>query len=141
MSIPLGLFYKNTLDTGLIPRKLKCAQITPIYKGGSRAEASNYRPIALTSHVIKVLEKIVVKQISSYLENNNKLNQDQYGFRAGRSCLAQLLGHHEKILSALEHGQNVDVVYLDFAKAYDKVDHGILIHKVRDMGISGRLGI
>ena len=141
LSIPLCIFYRNSLDCGLIPKQLKNAKITPVYKGGSRSEAKNYRPIALTSHIIKVLEKLLVKDISSYLEENNKLNQDQYGFRTGRSCLAQLLAHHEKLLTALEHNKNMDVIYLDFAKAYDKVDHGILLNKVKDMGISGKIGV
>ena len=141
LSTPLKLLYRTSLDSGIIPRELKRAKITPVYKGGSRSEAKNYRPIALTSHIIKILEKILVKHITSFLEDNRKLNQDQYGFRAGRSCLAQLLAHHEKILAALEHDKNVDVIYLDFAKAYDKVDHGILLRKVRDMGIVGKLGV
>ena len=141
LSTPLHIFYRNSLDSGMIPTQLKSAKITPIYKGGSRAEAKNYRPIALTSHIIKVLEKLLVKRMSSYLEENDKLNQDQYGFRAGRSCLAQLLAHYEKIIAALEHNKNIDVIYLDFAKAYDKVDHGILIHKVREMGIMGKIGV
>lgn len=141
LSVPLSIFYRKSLDTGIIPKLLKTAKITPVFKGGSRAEAQNYRPIALTSHIIKVLEKLLVKEISSYLEGHDKLNQDQYGFRAGRSCLAQLLAHQEKILTALENNTSVDVIYLDFAKAYDKVDHGILLHKVRQMGIQGKIGV
>ena len=141
LSIPLYSLFRNSLDSGSIPRQLKSARITPVYKGGSRADPSNYRPIALTSHIIKVFEKLLVNHMTSYLEENNKLNQNQYGFRAGRSCLAQLIAHYEKILSSLESNSNVDVIYLDFAKAYDKVDHGILLHKVRGMGITGKLGI
>lgn len=141
LSIPLCTLYRNSLDSGIIPRQLKSARITPIHKGGSQADPSNYRPIALTSHIIKVLEKILVNYMTSYLEENNKLNKHQYGFRAGRSCLAQLLAHHETVLTSLEHNSNVDVIYLDFTKAYDKVDIGILLHKVREMGITGKLGL
>lgn len=141
LSVPLLIFYRNSLDTGTIPKQLKSANITPIYKGGSRAEAKSYRPVSLTSHIIKVLERIIVKNMATYLEQNNKMNQDQHGFRSGRSCLSQLLSHYETILEKLEYNKNVDVVYLDFAKAFDKVDHGILLHKTQQMGITGKLGM
>ena len=139
---PLSLLYTNSLTTGIIPSKLKSAKITPIFKGGSKGEAKNYRPIALTSHIIKVLEKIITCKLTTYLETNNKMNEDQHGFRSGRSCLSQLLAHHEIIVTALENkAENLDVIYLDFAKAFDKVDHGILLHKARQLGVSGRLGV
>ena len=135
------IFYRNSLNSGIIPKQLKYANVTPIHKGGVRAKAINYRPIALTSHIIKVLERVVVKNMSMFLEENDLLNKDQHGFRTGRSCLSQLLAHHETILEKLEHKKKVDVVYLDFEKAFDKVDHGILLHKIRQMGITGKLGI
>ena len=141
LSVPLLIFYRSTLESGIIPKTLKSANITPIYKGGSRAEAKNYRPVALTSHIIKVLERIIVKNMATYLEENNKLNQHQHGFRTGHSCLSQLLAHYEAILENLELNKDVDVVYLDFSKAFDKVDHGILLHKCRQMGITGKLGV
>ena len=66
-------------------------------------------------------------------------NKNQHGFRAGRSCVSQLLEHQMKILSYLEEGKEVDVVYLDFAKAFDKVDYGVLLQKLKYVGISGSL--
>lgn len=95
------------------------------------------RPSALTSHIIKIMEKIVVKNMTSYLERNRLMNPGQHGFRAGHSCLSQLIEHRENIVESLEKGCNVDVVYLDFEKAFDKVDHGVLLHKLRDLGITG----
>lgn len=141
LSVPLLSLYKNSLQCGIIPKPLKCARITPIHKGGSKMEAKNYRPVALTSHITKVLERIIAKNMAQYLEENNLMNKDQHGFRTGRSCLSQLLAHYETILEKLEHNKSVDVVYLDFAKAFDKVDHGILLQKARDIGITGKLGI
>ena len=141
LSAPLLFLYRNSLNSGIIPKQLKNARITPIYKGGSKAEAKNYRPIALTSHIIKVLERIIAKNMAQYLEQNNKMNQDQHGFRTGHSCLSQLLTHYETILEKLEYNKNVDVIYLDFAKAFDKVDHGVLLHKIKQMGIAGKLGM
>ncbi|KAK3888733.1 hypothetical protein Pcinc_007208 [Petrolisthes cinctipes] len=137
---PLHILFRNSIDTGIIPQQLKTAKIIPVYKGGSKGEAKNYRPIALTSHIIKIMEKIIVRNMSIYLEEKNILNNYQHGFRVGRSCLSQLLSHHEKIINGLENKKNIDAIYLDFAKAFDKVDHGILLHKLRDFGISGKLG-
>ena len=85
--------------------------------------------------------EIIVKEITVYLEVHGKMNPGQYGFRSGRSCLSQLVTHQNQIIEALEEGCNIDVVYLDFAKVFDKVDHGILLHKVKQLGLTGRLGI
>ena len=128
------------MDTGEIPSLLKTANIVPIHKGGSRGDAANYRPVALTSHVIKIFEKILRKQIVTYMEDNNLFNPSQHGFRMGRSCLSQLLAHHDHITQLLERGLNVDVIYLDFAKAFDKVDFVVTMRKLNQLGISGKLG-
>ena len=68
------------------------------------------------------------------------MDTQQHGGRAGRSTLSQLILHHDQILQAMEEGSNVDAVYLDFAKAFDKVDHGLLLHKLKKMGVKGKLG-
>ena len=138
---PLALLYRNMLDTGIIPQELKTAHITPIHKKGPKSLAKNYRPVALTSHIIKIFEKVLAKQLANYLEDNNKMNPAQHGFRQGRSCLSQLLTHQENIIASLAKGFMVDVINLDYAKAFDTVDHGILLHKIKNLGISGKLGI
>ena len=97
----------------------------------------NYRPITLTSHITKIFERIIVKQLETHLTCKDLYNCGQHGFRVGRSCLSQLLDHHQKIISMLQNGGAAYVIYLDFAKAFDKVDHVILIRKLRSLGISG----
>jgi len=141
LSTPLYKIWQQSLDTGDITQSFKDAHITPIHKGGSRAYPQNYRPISLTSHLIKVFERVIRKKIVTFLEDNSLMNPTQHGFRSGRSCLSQLLEHFDKIIECLEEGVNVDVIYLDFAKAFDKVDHGILCHKLRDLGIGGKIGV
>ena len=74
-----------------------------------------------------------------FLRENNLLNCSQHGFTAGRSCLSQLLDHHNKILNLLEDGLNIDSIYLDFAKAFDKVDHKIVLQKLSALGVRGKL--
>ena len=134
------LFSKFLLD-GKIPSLLKQAFVIPIHKGGSRGIPANFRPVSLTSHIKKTFERVIRAVLVNHLECANKLTADQLGFMDRMSCLSQLLEHQDKILSILEEGSNVDSIYLDFAKAFDKVDLGILCHKLRNMGIGGKLGI
>ena len=114
-------------------------QTCSIHQGDSRAAAANYRPIALTSHIIKIFEKILRKNIVNFMDSNNLFNNNQHGFRSSRSCLSQLLEHFDQIIDILEEGANVDVIYLDFAKAFDKLDFNIVLSKIKCMGIEGRV--
>ena len=138
LSNALSSLWNKSMETGDIPTSLKSSIIPPSHKGGNKSEAANYRPIALTSHLIKIYEKVIRKRLTSFLDANDCLNKNQHGFRKGRSCLTQLLAHHNNIIHLLEMGYNVDVVYLDFAKAFDKVDHNILLHKLKSHGINGK---
>ena len=132
--------WRKSLDTGEIPPLLKIADVVPIFKNGNRGVPSNYRPVALTSHLIKVFEKVLRKYIAAYMEENRLFNSGQHGFRLGRSCLSQLIAHFDHITRLLESGQNLDVVYLDFAKAFDNVDFLVTMRKLHSIGISGKLG-
>ena len=136
---PISMLWRRSLDAGMIPVLLKKLIICPIHKGGDKGMAENYRPVALTSHLIKIFEKCVRDEIVAHMEDHHLFNNDQHGFRRGRSCLSKLLAHYDWVLHSLAEGKNVDVVFLDFAKAFDKVDHGILLHKIKSLGITGKL--
>ena len=136
---PLFVLWRNCLDLGVTPEDLKTAHVIPIFKSGHQGLAANYRPIALTSHLIKIFEKIVRNSIAKYLDDNGLFNDSQHGFRQGRSCLSQLLAHFENLLTRLESNGNVDVIYLDFSKAFDKVDHNILLEKLKLLGVNGKI--
>ena len=133
------ILWRSCLDAGRVPLLLKKAVITPIYKGKGKSCPANYRPVALTSHLIKIFEKVIRKNVVDYMDELNLFNNSQHGFRQGRSCLSQLLGHYDEILNLLEQGVNVDVAYLDFAKAFDKVDFNIVLGKIKKLGICGQL--
>ena len=137
---PLAEIRRKSLREGEVPSLLKSALIVPIHKGKSKAQAKNYRPVALTSQLCKVFEKVVRKWMVDFMEQHSLFNPNQHGFRAGRSCLSQLLSHFDTITMLLEQGLAVDVIYLDFAKAFDKVDIGITLRKLQRMGIGGNLG-
>ena len=137
---PLYLLWRGSLDQGLIPSDLLLVLISPVYKGGSRGLPKNYRPVALTSHIVKVFERVVRRALVKHLEENDLLPHGQHGFRAFRSTLTQLLSYWDTILEELEQGKGVDVIYTDFSKAFDKVETGVLIHKLKECGISGKVG-
>ena len=140
LAFPLYKLWRTSLDESHIPDLLKIAEITPIHKGGSKKLASNYQPESLTSsHIIKSFEKIVKAAIVGSAEDNNLLQNFQHGFRTGRSCLTQLIDYYNSIMEQLELGENVDVVYLDMTKAFDKVDHKILMNKIKSLGISSNV--
>ena len=136
---PLCILWKRSLETGEIPSKYLEQTIVPIFKKGTKGDPANYRPVSLTSHIIKIFERIVRKKLVEYCVANNIIVAQQYGFCSGKSCTTQLLSHFEKILEILDNNANADVIYLDFSKAFDKVDHEILLKKLKAFGISGNL--
>ena len=131
--------WKYSLNTGAVPSFYKKQLITPVYKKGSRSLPPNYRPVSLTVHEVKILERIVRAKIINYLKTNSLLNCNQHGFRKGKSCLTQLLKQYDDILTNWLEGKETDVIYVDFAKAFDKVDHDILIQKLKNSGVEGKL--
>ena len=107
---PLYLLWRASLNQGTIPQDLLLVLISPIHKGGSRGIPSNYRPVALTSHIMKMFERVVRRQIVAHMEDNDLLPDGQHGFRSKRSCLTQLLSFWDNILDQLEEGKGVDTV-------------------------------
>ena len=131
LSLPLFLLWNYSFQHGKISKSYLSQLIAPIFKGGSKLQPSNYRPISLTSHIIKVFERIIQKKIVEYLEDNSLLSCNQHGFRKGRSCLSELLSHFNDLFENLGNNMDSDTIYLDFSKAFDKVDHALLIKKLR----------
>ena len=142
LSTPLYLLWRHSLDEGDIASLFKKAIICPIQKANSqRCHPKSYRPVSLTSHIIKVFERVLRSSIVKHLNDNNLLPKNQHGFIAGRSTLSQLLQQIEQMIRAWEDGKSTDTIYLDFAKAFDKVDHNILCRKIKRLGITGKIGI
>ena len=139
LALPLHLMWHCSFQSGSIPSAYKKQLISPVFKKKSRALAINYRPISITPHEIKIFERIIRDRLTTYLESNDLLSSFQHGFRKGKSCLTQLLKHLENIILNLMSDAETDSIFLDFAKAFDKVDHQILLQKIRNLGITGKL--
>lgn len=130
----LSHIFQYSLDTGVLPSSWKLANVVPIFKKGDRSVLSNYRPVSLTSIVCKLLEHIVLCNINQCL--NGILVNYQHGFRHGLSCTTQLVTTIHDIMTLVEKNDTVHTAVLDFAKAFDKVSHQLLMKKLLKTGIS-----
>lgn len=129
----LFVIFKTSLATSRLPADWKLAIVKPIYKSGDPRIAVNYRPISLTCISCKLLEHIIAKHIVAYVTEHNLLSNVQHGFRAGYSTISQLVGTVHNFSSVINRRGQVDVIYLDFSKAFDKVSHPKILLKLRAM--------
>ena len=128
-----------SLNTGVVPRDWRCANVSPVYKKGEKYIAENYRPISLTCICCKLMEHIVTSHIMSHADNNSILYPLQHGFRSKRSCETQLVEFVQDITCNMAAGKQTDILIRDFSKAFDKVCHSLLVHKLRHYGIKGKV--
>jgi hypothetical protein len=133
---PLEIIFKKSLTTGVVPLEWRQATVIPIFKKGSKREAGNYRPVSLTSIPCKILESILKDEIMEHLLSNGLIKDSQHGFMPGRSCTTNLITFLEKATLAKDNGKPMDVVYLDFSKAFDKVPHRRLLRKMEGKKIN-----
>nr|VZI45541.1 unnamed protein product [Spirometra erinaceieuropaei] len=139
LSKPLSMLFHTSFETGYLPPDWKSAWITPLYKGGSRVSANNFRPVSLTSICCKIMEKIIKQQQMQFLEQNHLLSDSQHRFRKSRSCVTNLLYCLERWTRAVDRGDMVHTIYIDFKKAFDSVSHHRLLYKLCRAGVRGKL--
>ncbi|KAL8595170.1 hypothetical protein ACOMHN_013843 [Nucella lapillus] len=133
----LTAVFQSSLTTGSVPADWKDAHVTPIFKKGEKYNPANYRPVSLTCVACKLMEHIVVSAMLQHFDNNDVLDINQHGFRRARSCETQLLDFTEELTSNLGGGKQTDVLIMDLAKAFDRVNHSLLTHKLRNFGVRG----
>ena len=137
ISSSLSDLFNKILSSGKIPVEWKISNIIPIPKGGVKNDVSNFRPISLLPKVSKVLERCIYDQIINHV--SSQLHNLQFGFLRGRSTASQLLQVLHEIGKSLDQRIQTDILYLDFSKAFDKVDHRLLLKKLSNFGICGNL--
>lgn len=134
---PLQILFNASVSQGIFPNKLKTAVVVPIFKSGDRTNPSDYRPIAILPVLSKVLELIIKNRLLAFLTNSNFFSERQFGFLPNRSTDDALLSHITDIVSLTERGSMAVALYLDISKAFDTVDHDILLDKLHTYGIRG----
>ena len=136
---PMNIIYQQSLFAGIFPSAWKRAVVIPLYKGrGDRKATSSYRPISLCPCLGKLLEKVVNKQLSAYLSDNDLLHPAQHGFLAGRSTVTNMLTADLHIADAISAGHPYDLLTFDFKKAFDRASHFAVISSLAKLGITGR---
>ena len=135
---PLAHVFNMSLQEGIVPLEWKEANIIPLFKKGSRNKSVNYRPVSLTSVICKLLETIIRDHMIDFLVKHKLINPSQHGFLKARSCLTNLF-FFEEITKWVDEGSPVDVIYLDFQKAFDKVPHQRRILKLKSHGMGNSI--
>ena len=137
ISKPLTEIINCSILKGVVPNSLKLAKITPIFKAGDRNLLTNYRPISILPYFSKFFEKVIYERVMSYLTTKNALFKSQYGFRTGHSTYMAVMEMCDKISEAKEKSHFSMGVFFDLSKAFDTVNHKILISKLEHYGIRG----
>ena len=125
------------MQLGIFPDKLKIAKIIPLHKGGKIDEINNYRPISILSSLSKIFEKVIKKRFIDFLKKHNVFSDYQFGFREGMSTTLALADICDQFQNALDNNEITCGIFIDLAKAFDTVNHSILLKKLIHYGIRG----
>jgi hypothetical protein len=133
----LSRIINSSILSGCFPNELKIAKVCPVYKSGSRASFSNYRPISVLPSFSKIFEKIACKRLEAYINSKNILEKNQFGFRRIHSTYMAILDMYDKISESIDKHEVSIGVFIDLSKAFDTINHKILIDKLEHYGIRG----
>ena len=137
ISTPLEIIFNKSIQDGIVPDRMKITHITPIHKSKSSHDLANYRPIALLPCISKVLEKIIYNRLYNFLSHYNILNNNQFGFRPGRNTVNAVTLFIGDLLNSLEDKKYSTALFIDLTKAFDTINHKILLNKIHNLGIRG----
>ena len=134
---PLSVILQQTWLAGNVLADWRLANAMPIFRKGWKDDPGRYRPISLTSVPGMLMEWIISGTIMDQLKVNQGIRPSEHGFTNGRSCLTNMISFYDKMTRLVDEGQAVDVVYLDFSKAFDTVPHNIIVEKLAAHGLDG----
>ena len=137
ISSPLLHIFQQSFSTGVVPHQLKTAKVIPVFKSGQKELLDNYRPISLLNCFSKIIEKIVCTRLTDFLDSNNLISDFQFGFRKKHSTIHPLVHFLNSVSSALDKKEHAIAIFCDLRKAFDTVNHKILLDKMKKLGIDG----
>ena len=137
IAVPLSDIINFSFTNGTYPDQLKIAKVCPIFKDGSKNEFSNYRPISVIPSFSKIFEKIISNRLLSYINKFDIFNPAQYGFRKNHSTYMAMLNLYDKVSEAIDNNEYTIGIFIDLSKAFDTINHDILIKKLEMYGIRG----
>jgi len=134
---PPSIICQQSWLTGEVPDDWRIASVTPIYKKDQKEDPGNYRTVSLTSVPGKIMERFILSALTRHVKDHQGIRPSQHAFMKGRSCLTNLISFYDQVTRLVDEGKAVDVIYLDFRKAFDTVPHSILLEKLDAHGLDG----
>ena len=129
LSKPLSILFKMSYSSGHIPKEWKLANVVPVHKKGSKSEVSNYRPISLTCLIMKIYERVIRQEL--LIKCDGMIDPRQHGFMESKSCCTQLVSFCDSLAVSMNDNIITDIIYFDFQKAFDSVNHDKILHKLK----------
>jgi len=133
----LSIIYQQSWLSGKVPDDWRIVDVTLIYKKDQKENPGNYRSVSLTLVAGKIMERFILSALTRHVKDNQGIRPSQHGFMKGRSCLTSLIPYYDQVTSLADEGKAVDIIYLDFSKAFDTVPHNILLEKPAAHGLDG----